>query len=160
MALFCIMLNYFSSLMLGKYDITFLFGEFFTENLSKTLVSYSLYLVDSSCIPYLIISYSYLLWVMGHPYSFACSCALFPFFFVSCGKCGSDLVYFLHLPAEYFHTAPLNVKWCLHWKSFNLNRNVFSKQNLSCLARCKLFTYSVWCWHQGKQLYFYCAVTV
>lgn len=53
--------------MVGKYDTTFLFGEFFTENLSKTPVSYSLYLVDSSCIPYLIISYAYLLWVMGTP---------------------------------------------------------------------------------------------
>lgn len=80
-ALFCIMLNYFSSLLVWKYDITFLFREFFTENLSKTLVSYSLYLVDSSCIPYLIISYAYLLWVMGHPCSFACSCALSPFLF-------------------------------------------------------------------------------
>lgn len=159
MALLCIMLNYFSSFMVGKCDITFLFGEFFTENLSKTLVSYSLYLVDSSCIPYLIISYAYLLWVMGHPCSFACSCALSPFF-VSRGKCGSDFFYFLHLPAEYFHTAPLNVKLCLHWKSLNLNCNIFSKQSFSCLALCKLFTYSVRCWHQGNQLYFYCAVTV
>jgi len=62
--------------MEGKYIIILLFGQLSTENLNKTLVSCSLYLVDSSCIPYLLISYAYFLWVMGHLYSFACSCAL------------------------------------------------------------------------------------
>lgn len=97
-------------------------SEYCAEKTNKMLVFYSLYLVDSACIPYLFIFYSYLLWVIGH-----FSVLLLA---LSCVNHRSDLFHLLHIFffAKYFYECQMIFKvFCI---ISHLSCNPFQ----SCLA--------------------------